>query len=88
MSYKHTFLKIEPHNMLISAESLEPTEEVWDPMSEDYYSPMNTVALNTENYDSVTTGYIPKDETKICRFFRNNGSCYKGRRRHIYRINR
>ncbi|KAI9558253.1 hypothetical protein GHT06_015006 [Daphnia sinensis] len=54
-------------------------ESEWgDPMYDDYYSSLNTPALNTENYDSVTTGYIPKDEEKICRFFAAKGSCYKG----------
>ena len=52
--------------------------DTWDPMAIDYYSPNNNVALNTENYDSVTTGYIPKDEERICRFFRASGTCYKG----------
>ncbi len=47
-------------------------------MVDDYYSPMNTPALNTENYDSVTTGYIPKDEERICRFYAAKGSCFKG----------
>jgi hypothetical protein len=50
----------------------------WNPMAQDFYSPANTAALDTENYDSVTTGYIPKDENTICRFFRANGTCYKG----------
>ncbi|XP_045027940.1 LOW QUALITY PROTEIN: uncharacterized protein LOC116922036 [Daphnia magna] len=58
---------------------LDDVESEWgDPMYDDYYSPMNTAALNTENYDSVTTGYIPKDEERICRFFAAKGSCYKG----------
>ena len=57
-------------------------------MSEDYFSPMNTMALNTENYDSVTTGYIPQDETKICRFFRADGKCYKGKRVHFNMVKR
>jgi hypothetical protein len=47
-------------------------------MVDDYYSPRNTPALNTENYDSVTTGYIPKDEERIYRFYTTKGSCYKG----------
>ncbi|EFX71403.1 hypothetical protein DAPPUDRAFT_255836 [Daphnia pulex] len=64
----------------ISEESEIADEETeWgDPMVDDYYSPMNTPALNTENYDSVTTGYIPKDEERICRFYAAKGSCYKG----------
>ena len=48
------------------------------PMSQDFYSPKNTAELDTENYDSVTTGYIPKDEKRICRFFRDKSHCYKG----------
>lgn len=60
-------------------EPKECVEVDWDPMSEDFYSPMNTISLNTENYDSVTTGYIPQDEEKICRFFKAHGSCYKGK---------
>jgi len=52
----------------------------WDPMAEDFYSAANTAVLDTENYDSVTTGYIPKDEERICRFFRASGTCYKGKK--------
>ena len=48
-------------------------------MAEDFYSAANTAVLDTENYDSVTTGYIPKDEERICRFFRASGTCYKGK---------
>lgn len=47
-------------------------------MADDYYSHKNTIHYNPENYDSVTTGYIPKDEERICRFFNNSGRCYKG----------
>ena len=50
----------------------------WDPMGEDFHSPRNTLSLDTEHYDSVTAGYIPRDEAQICRFFRASGSCYKG----------
>lgn len=72
--------KIIALNIHISEESEIADEETeWgDPMVDDYYSPMNTPALNTENYDSVTTGYIPKDEERICRFYAAKGSCYKG----------
>lgn len=50
----------------------------WDPMRDDYYSPKNTLKLDPENYDSVTEGYVPKDEKMICRFFRAQGYCRKG----------
>jgi hypothetical protein len=50
----------------------------WDPMGEDFHSPRNTLSLDTEHYDSVTAGYIPQDEARICRFFRASGNCYKG----------
>lgn len=53
-------------------------------MHDDYYSSMNTPALNTENYDSVTTGHIPKDEEKICRFFAAKGKCYKGNKQKLF----
>jgi hypothetical protein len=54
-------------------------------MCDDYFSPMNTPALNTENYDSVTTGYIPKDEDRICRFYAAKGSCFKGATNFYYK---
>lgn len=47
-------------------------------MAQDFYSSQNTIQLDTENYDSVTAGYIPQDDEKICRFFRTSGKCYKG----------
>lgn len=77
----HNFLfKVVTTGYTFSEQSvLDDVESEWgDPMYDDYYSPMNTAALNTENYDSVTTGYIPKDEERICRFFAAKGSCYKG----------
>lgn len=53
-------------------------DDNWDPMMADYLSPMNTVTLDPENYDSVTTGLIPREDHQVCRFFRANGTCYKG----------
>lgn len=50
----------------------------WDPMAKDFESHFNTLALNTKNYDSVSAGYIPKDEQTVCRFFSASGKCYKG----------
>lgn len=64
--------------LFITDKIAELDEEEWDPMADDYYNSMNTATLNTENYDSVTTGYIPQDEGRVCRFFRASGTCYKG----------
>lgn len=67
-------------NIHVLEESVIADDETeWgDPMADDYFSPMNNSAYNTENYDSVTTGYIPKDENRICRFYAATGSCFKG----------
>ena len=64
--------------MLELSEPITCAMPEWDPMAVDFHSSSNTAVLDTENYDSVTTGYIPKDEERICRFFRAKGSCYKG----------
>lgn len=50
----------------------------WNPMARDYYTQKNTINYDPENYDSVTTGVVPNDERKICRFFKRDGRCFKG----------
>lgn len=57
------------------------TDEAWDdwnPMAEDFRSAKNTLQIDPENYDSVTVGYVPQDEKRICRFFRAQGFCQRG----------
>jgi len=44
----------------------------WDPMAEDYYSYMNSRAIDLENYDSETSGHIPINEEEIYRFGPNH----------------
>ena len=50
----------------------------WDPMASDFYSARNRLTLDTENYDSATTGHVPQDDHRICRFYRATGNCHKG----------
>ena len=61
-------------------EILEPSDALqeWNPMEEDFHSYKNNLALDTENYDSVTAGYTPQDDKKICRFFLSSGKCLHG----------
>ncbi|XP_067005121.2 uncharacterized protein [Anabrus simplex] len=50
----------------------------WDPMKEDYISENNVLDYDDENACLAVSGYIPKDETRVCKFYARNGKCYKG----------
>ena len=48
----------------------------WDPMAEDYNSTTNNYMTNDDDLEVATHGYKSKD--KICSFYMNRGTCYKG----------
>jgi hypothetical protein len=51
---------------------------VWNPMSEDYYSEINTPYHDDEDSSYVVTGYKPRDESRVCKFYAQEGRCFKG----------
>ena len=60
---------------------------VWNPMSEDYYSEINTLYHDDEDGCYVVTGYKAQDESRVCKIYAQEGRCFKGetcQKEHIY----
>jgi hypothetical protein len=71
----------------VSTHMTRDVTHVWDPMSEDYYSEMNNVYHDDEDSCYVVTGYKPQDESRVCKFYAQEGRCFKGetcQKEHIY----
>jgi hypothetical protein len=49
----------------------------WNPMAEDYYSETNTLQHDNEDACYAVTGYKPRDENRICKFYARGGRCFK-----------
>jgi hypothetical protein len=59
----------------------------WNPMAEDYYSETNTLHHDNEDACYAVTGYKPRDENRICKFYAREGRCFKGetcQKEHMY----
>ncbi|XP_039283095.1 uncharacterized protein LOC111057370 [Nilaparvata lugens] len=60
--------------------SIDPNfknEVEWDPMANDYFAETNRMDHVIDNALMATSGYIPKDEERLCRFYRETGRCPK-----------
>jgi hypothetical protein len=80
--------KTEEHPVLdVSNHVTRDFTHVWDPMSEDYYSESNTLYHDDEDSCYVVTGYKPQDESRVCKFYSQEGWCFKGencQKEHMY----
>jgi hypothetical protein len=59
----------------------------WNPMAHDYYSETNTLNHDDEDACYAVTGYKPRDENRICKFYAHEGRCFKGEtclKEHMY----
>lgn len=46
-------------------------------MEEDFLSPRNSTKIDPEDPCVAVSGYRPRDEERICKFFAKTGRCWK-----------
>lgn len=70
----------------ITAEEPEQKQPVFDPLKEDYDSITNTYKFRNDDVQMVNEHYQPKDQRRICKFYRVNKFCARGKACHFEHI--
>lgn len=52
--------------------------DLWDPMSADFHSTLNSYGVNLNDPEVATVGYKANDEAYVCKFFAATGKCHRG----------